>query len=747
MIFFYFRPPFDVLEVWLESLAMHTSVGHHIPSDLYNDIEHFKESASRESSLSSTPDGLGTPPSTKKTDCFNKKQSEMDTTDSTSEFIPKQIDEISRGKGDTNTSTNSINNSIIDSGKTTDKNLAKDNKADVNVAELTPIGGNDNQLSNFIREIPKSPHLGKDFSPNGDRIRNSIRARRQERMLKQRSLRDISNYASTSPAPSSLGDLSEMTPDTQSASNNSSFDDKEDTSEAKTPTATPAFVYGKAGDFGYLKTGILNTVKRRRSRPYGEKGFIINLNDGLLSLNNVKDLDNCSDDFDSSCDTSLNYTDVNNSTLNDSLTVKIINKLPTPIIETTPTNEVPIPVSPFSNSSDPAKVHKNTLEEIKRQLNLCRTKLEALEIVDDEPQSPSKYQPQRQVISLANIDSISPPKKTTKHENGTPLNNSMDILFSTPKSKPQTKSHSMFSRLNPLSPIFSPKHRGKIIINETYPPAKELSYLSEKQNGTERPAKPSKLFRINDTPIFERRKVHSLLTSKLFKRSGSDDNIMFSPTSYALGHLKEDSPVVHLQAKNSTKFTDTENYPQGTASKDRKSNSSEKKQSEEKTSPLRKYFSVNQSKILPKTRPTGTKTINYPDTIKPERVPGADIASSKNKKNAKEPSTTRTKCAVKKPAPPVVQVHRNNTQRNHHDIYDSNSFSRPKHIFVNCTDSGCSTSTPHTKSAKFTSLFDYEQDVRKMGNDSTLFRIKNSEKTVPTMSGGKKSPVRNVFRN
>jgi LIM domain kinase 1 len=55
------RPPFEVLEVWLESLALHISVGHPLPPDLVFDIEHYKGSQSRESSLSSTPDDLISP--------------------------------------------------------------------------------------------------------------------------------------------------------------------------------------------------------------------------------------------------------------------------------------------------------------------------------------------------------------------------------------------------------------------------------------------------------------------------------------------------------------------------------------------------------------------------------------------------------------------------------------------------------------------------------------------------------------
>lgn len=51
------RPPFEVTEVWLESLSMHLSVGIHLPSDLVFDIEHYR-GPSPSSSGSTTPEGI-----------------------------------------------------------------------------------------------------------------------------------------------------------------------------------------------------------------------------------------------------------------------------------------------------------------------------------------------------------------------------------------------------------------------------------------------------------------------------------------------------------------------------------------------------------------------------------------------------------------------------------------------------------------------------------------------------------------
>ncbi|KAF5271995.1 hypothetical protein FQR65_LT04976 [Abscondita terminalis] len=51
------RPPFEVTEVWLESLSMHLSVGIHLPPDLVFDIEHYR-GQSPSSSGSTTPEGI-----------------------------------------------------------------------------------------------------------------------------------------------------------------------------------------------------------------------------------------------------------------------------------------------------------------------------------------------------------------------------------------------------------------------------------------------------------------------------------------------------------------------------------------------------------------------------------------------------------------------------------------------------------------------------------------------------------------
>ncbi|KAL1502710.1 hypothetical protein ABEB36_007817 [Hypothenemus hampei] len=51
------RPPFEVMEVWLESLSMHLAVGMPLPPDLVFDIQHYR-GLSPSSSGSTTPEGI-----------------------------------------------------------------------------------------------------------------------------------------------------------------------------------------------------------------------------------------------------------------------------------------------------------------------------------------------------------------------------------------------------------------------------------------------------------------------------------------------------------------------------------------------------------------------------------------------------------------------------------------------------------------------------------------------------------------
>lgn len=738
-----------MLEVWLESLAMHTSVGHQTPSDLKFDIEHFKGSPSRESSLSSTPEGPCTPPATKKIDYFGNTEAPTATVGDTTDAAPKiKTSNCAEPHQDSNNS-NSINKFIVNN--VASNNNVMGDKIDMSQISQSPAIADHSPFSNVIREIPKSPHLSKDFSPNGDRIRNSIRARRQERMLKQRSLLEANSNA-TSPGPSSLGDQSEI---------NSSFE-RED-SPAPREISNDHLI----DDAPLVRPNTFTPLKRKRSRPYGEKGFIINIDDGLLSLNNVKNLDNCSD-FDSSCDTSLNYVDVNYPSFDShSSAMKPTCKPPTTttIIETTPTIEMP--ATAFSSSFDLSNnggnddvganiAHKNTLDEIKRQLNLCKTKLEALELADNnklEPPILAKRDcrdAQRKEMSLGKMRPTSP-------QNGTTFNNSLDYLFSPTKPKSPIKAYSMFSRLNPLSPLFNTKQRGKVVINETYPPANRHSSSAPPRKSdhhslspntspdiAEKPLKSTKLFRINDTPIFERRKIQSLLPSKLFKRSDSDDNINKTyPTASFSSHAYNISPKSSSRSNNSFRIIANDSENMKARSNNSNKTSSNQPEYSDKTSPIRKYFTMNQSKILPKTNePNGERSKS--DWHKVEN----DHARIRKNSKVLLTNSNAIKYSYKKFTPSTVQVHNSNAHRKH-DIYDNH---QSKHIFVSCMDPSCSSSATHpitlqnNKSVKFSSLFGYDDEMKKMANESALYRMKGADKAV-TPNGKKPTLHTKVFRN
>lgn len=749
---------------------MHTSIGHQSPTDLKFEIEHFKGTPSRESSLSSTPDGLSTPPATKKMDYFGKVEPALipthDTPDAAINNNNNNNNSSANNSPESN-NTNSDNKFVLDDITSVDSQIGSKVETGEKWRDHSPFG-------NVIREIPKSPHLSKDFSPNGDRIRNSIRARRQERMLKQRSLLEV-NSNTTSPGPSSLGDHSEI---------NSSFE-REDTPGAKTPPHTEPSIDHKADDATVVRPFAFMPLKRKRSRPYGEKGFIINMDDGLLSLSNVKNLDNCSD-IDSSCDTSLNYIDVNHPTFSDShqSTIKSTCRQPstTTIIETTPTAEMP--AHTFSSISETANngiekssAHRNTLDEIKRQLNLCKSKLEALELADNTKTKSSIYpmndcrDAHRNDISLASMHSTSPPPplELLQQENGTKSHSSnLDFLFTSSKPKSPTKTYSMFSRLNPLSPLFNNRHRGKVAINETYPPANTSPTRTDSPTSTrkslhkslspivspdcpEKPHKSTKLFRINDTPIFERRKIQSILPSKLFRRSDSDDNINKTyPSASKPAHISDMLASPKAPPRSNRSFRLSENDSENIRGRNGYKNGSNQNVSSDRTSPIRKYFTVNQSKILSKNNESKNDRSNNTNSDRKT----SENDNLKARKNSKD-LLTYSKYSYKKISPSTVQVHNSNAQ-NRHDIYENSTYNaddgRSKHIFVNYMDPSCSSSATHpitlqNKSSKFTTLFDYNGEIKKLSNnDSSLYRIKSADKSM-TSNNKKPTLHTKVFRN
>lgn len=507
---------------------MHVSVGHRLPSDLLFDIEHYKGTAqSRESSLSSTPDGLGTPPA--------NKTPRLQTPDSLKPLaLPQQPSStISATSDDKTTKPSKIH--IIDSDKLACndnncnnaqvikrnvENISKSLSPDVsqqtsidNDVSCVDGGGlrketvtsHDNLVSEFfIREIPKSPHLAKDFSPSGERIRDSVRARRQQRMQQNReNFRKSSTETGGIPAIVSTNVVHAKTNVKHSE-----------------PDPLPTFP-----DTDVVLRAVKNSLEQSKSidpavmsqqphrtkcRPYGEKGFIINVNEGSLTLNNVKDLDNCSD-FDSSCDTSLNYVDLNDDFASNTAEMtpigspcrnglaKIEENLPATIsVKTTKciaerddntsgniyNNSIRIIPPSVIEEPRSTKSYKSALEDLKQKLNLCKTKLDSLETAGRETISNSK-------TSMRNYFKIMPQVHGQK--------------VSAPSEDVDTKVKStrtsMFGRIDSGAHVADTK-------------------TAKRTTGG------SKLFRINDTPIFERRHVRSLLPPSLFRRSDSDEQIV-----------------------------------------------------------------------------------------------------------------------------------------------------------------------------------------------------------------------------
>lgn len=307
-----------------------------------------------------------------------------------------------------------------------------------------------------INEIPKSPHLSKDFSPNGERLRSSIRFRRQERMQKQRSLRSMANRLSQ-PISWDIGGENTNT-----------------SNENETIERIPNYFNSSKMPFSYSND--VMPEERRKSKPYGEKGFIIQMNDGALTLNDVKDLNNCySDDFDSSCDTSLNYIDP------DSIHTTIeLDAIPIII----PNNLLKSPIKTISFDTTLRRIDepiKYSLDGVRENLNKCKSKLDALEIVETK---------------IGKKKSIKPKSKVPKV--------SLNDVFAQHSDKQRQSSTVCYARLHPLS---SPALNSRSIISKKSPdsPPKAITQKSldpsMKSNGNKNYYKNTQSYneKINDS--------------------------------------------------------------------------------------------------------------------------------------------------------------------------------------------------------------------------------------------------------
>ncbi|KAL9914445.1 LIM domain kinase 1 isoform X1 [Glossina fuscipes] len=263
------RPSFDVLELWLDSLKSSVISKQLMPEELLYDIENYKGF-----SISSTPVDLLTPKS-------NLSRENLDEVESLP-FTPQSLPTIV---------TEAINDTEV---KCCALNLPDD--------------------------IPKSPHLGKDFSPTGERIHNSMRAKRRQRFLQAQN--------------AGLTDVEE------------------------------------------IKLGVESNGKAN----YVEKGFLINFSqDGDLHLNNVENLNNYSD-LDSSCETSLTYQEIDQISNADQVDeVKGENT----ILEQPAENSIET-VRPRSDNTPAKSAlndrsYRNALDDIRVRLNLCKARIDNID--------------------------------------------------------------------------------------------------------------------------------------------------------------------------------------------------------------------------------------------------------------------------------------------------------------------------------------------------------------------------------
>ncbi|KAL7743940.1 hypothetical protein ACLKA6_003160 [Drosophila palustris] len=252
------RPCFETLYIWLEQLRQHLNEEQQqMPERLLHEIESFQDSyISSEDALSPT--------------------------------TQRSLDNLTNVK---------------EKEKEKEKQLEEKENVE-NVENVVMRSQQDHQ-------IPKSPHLGKDFSPSGERLRDSMRARRRQRFL-----------GAQQQQQQQLGAQRRgLTPETTS------------TERA-------------------LKQAL------KKCRPFGEKGYLVDLRPGAeLQLNDVRDLNNYSD-VDSSCDTSLNYHEINNVTP----------------VEAPTTPPPPPPPPPPLNQQ-----HLSTFDDMRTRLHQCRSKFEHLE--------------------------------------------------------------------------------------------------------------------------------------------------------------------------------------------------------------------------------------------------------------------------------------------------------------------------------------------------------------------------------
>ncbi|XP_054086831.1 LIM domain kinase 1 isoform X2 [Zeugodacus cucurbitae] len=452
------RPSFEILEIWLESLLASSAMNQPLPADLLYDIENYQGTIS----ISSTPDGMLTPKSNRSRDDLDDLGAQRKQTP------PKPALAVTQPSV-----------------------CAESFKDESEFHDVTKMEGKENAVI-LRRDMPKSPHLGKDFSPTGERIRDSMRARRRQRLMQAAQQRGV-------------------TPENKST---------ERVLEAVKQTL-------QNGARGVAPLSSCNGSGAKKSRPYGEKGFLLDINrDGDLRLNNVKDLNYCSD-FDSSCDTSLNYHEVNapdelkavecempaahlinrpavlqeeehaedevqsdeakesapvqtavDAEMQLSVTASTSAQTPTASAPTEVVDAATLSTMQQIQKKIAAKSYKNALDDIRTKLNLCRNKFETIDAANRRNFSNSQNSMKTFFRSRNSRSIVTSPTEPA---------NASESVYKTPP-----EALKMFQRLEAASAAASPAGT----------PTSELARLPGSGNVA---SSSSSTYRINQTPIFGRK--------------------------------------------------------------------------------------------------------------------------------------------------------------------------------------------------------------------------------------------------
>ncbi|XP_039959108.1 LIM domain kinase 1 isoform X2 [Bactrocera tryoni] len=457
------RPSFEILEIWLESLLASIAMNQLLPADLLYDIENYKGTIS----ISSTPDGMLTPKS-------NRSRDDLDDVGAQRKPTPPKQEKPALA-----VTQPSIN--------------AESFEDDSEFHDVTKMEGKENAVI-LRRDMPKSPHLGKDFSPTGERIRDSMRARRRQRLMQAAQQRGV-------------------TPENKCT---------ERVLEAVKQTL-------QNGGRGGAPLSSCNGSGAKKSRPYGEKGFLLDINrDGDLRLNNVKDLNYCSD-FDSSCDTSLNYHEVNavddmKSAECEMPAAHLINRPAVlqeeehaedevqsdeskslPLAQTALDAEMQLSATACASAESPtvsaateevdaatlstmqqiqkkiaAKSYKNALDDIRTKLNLCRNKFETIDAANRRNFSNSQNSMKTFFRSRNSRSIVTSPTEPA---------NASESVYKTPP-----EALKMFQRLEAANAAALPAGT----------PSSELARLPGQSVAS---SSSSSTYRINQTPIFGRKQL------------------------------------------------------------------------------------------------------------------------------------------------------------------------------------------------------------------------------------------------